>query len=153
MSWHIHLRQKWLNLNLFYSYYYNDTLSGCLILLSKRVVIVFLLLSASGIFSGGRWYHGRISDSKRSALLVQEGEAWYTDTAVSVVSWLRFIYLYPVVPSLWSETHLFVFKDGIGLDAINDSFLLEGSIYRLLRRHCRDQPYYVHLLELFTEVL
>ncbi|XP_035528881.1 farnesyl pyrophosphate synthase isoform X2 [Morone saxatilis] len=43
-------------------------------------------------------------------------------------------------------------KDGIGLDAINDSFLLEGSIYRLLRRHCRDQPYYVHLLELFTEI-
>lgn len=42
-------------------------------------------------------------------------------------------------------------KNGIGLDAINDSFLLEGSIYRLLRRHCRDQPYYVHLLELFTE--
>lgn len=43
-------------------------------------------------------------------------------------------------------------KDGIGLDAINDSFLLEGSIYRLLRRHCRDQPYYVHLLELFNEI-
>ncbi|KAM7420872.1 hypothetical protein PAMA_015196 [Pampus argenteus] len=42
-------------------------------------------------------------------------------------------------------------KDGIGLDAINDGFLLEGSIYRLLRKHCRDQPYYVHLLELFTE--
>lgn len=42
-------------------------------------------------------------------------------------------------------------KDGIGMDAINDSFLLEASIYRLLRRHCRDQPYYVHLLELFTE--
>ncbi|KAM9310715.1 farnesyl pyrophosphate synthase isoform 1-T1 [Pholidichthys leucotaenia] len=42
-------------------------------------------------------------------------------------------------------------RDGIGLDAINDSFLLEGSIYRLLRRHCRDQPYYVHLLELFNE--
>ncbi|TRY59498.1 hypothetical protein DNTS_017885, partial [Danionella cerebrum] len=42
-------------------------------------------------------------------------------------------------------------KHGIGLDAINDAFLLEGSIYRLLRRHCRGQPYYVHLLELFTE--
>ncbi|KAJ4930785.1 hypothetical protein JOQ06_025093 [Pogonophryne albipinna] len=42
-------------------------------------------------------------------------------------------------------------KDGIGLDAINDSFLLEATIYRLLRRHCREQPYYVHLLELFTE--
>ncbi|XP_028326776.1 farnesyl pyrophosphate synthase isoform X1 [Gouania willdenowi] len=43
-------------------------------------------------------------------------------------------------------------KREIGLDAINDSFLLEGAIYRLLRRHCRDQPYYVHLLELFNEV-
>ncbi|XP_003966330.2 farnesyl pyrophosphate synthase isoform X1 [Takifugu rubripes] len=42
-------------------------------------------------------------------------------------------------------------KDGIGLDAINDSFLLEGSIYRLLRRHCRGEPYYIHLLELFME--
>lgn len=42
-------------------------------------------------------------------------------------------------------------KEGIGMDAINDSFLLEASIYRLLRRHCRDQPYYIHLLELFNE--
>ncbi|XP_008278918.1 farnesyl pyrophosphate synthase isoform X1 [Stegastes partitus] len=41
--------------------------------------------------------------------------------------------------------------DGIGLDAINDAFLLESTIYRLLRRHCRDQKYYVHLLELFNE--
>lgn len=42
-------------------------------------------------------------------------------------------------------------KEGIGLDAINDAFLLEGSIYRILRRHCRGQPYYLNLLELFTE--
>lgn len=48
--------------------------------------------------------------------------------------------------------NFFIFQEGIGLDAINDAFLLEGSIYRLLRRHCRRQPYYVHLLELFTEV-
>lgn len=46
----------------------------------------------------------------------------------------------------------FFLKDGIGLDAINDAFLLESSIYRLLRRHCRNQPYYVNLLELFNEV-
>ena len=38
------------------------------------------------------------------------------------------------------------------MDAINDSFLLEAAIYRLLRRHCREQPYYLHLLELFMEV-
>ncbi|KPP60144.1 farnesyl pyrophosphate synthase-like, partial [Scleropages formosus] len=42
-------------------------------------------------------------------------------------------------------------KEGIGLDAINDAFLLEGAIYRLLRRCCRNQPYYTNLLELFTE--
>ncbi|XP_075321706.1 farnesyl pyrophosphate synthase-like [Odontesthes bonariensis] len=44
-------------------------------------------------------------------------------------------------------------KDGIGLDAINDTLLLEASIYRLLRRHCRDQPFYIHLLELFYETI
>lgn len=102
-----------------------------------------MLLSASGIFSCGRRYHGRVRDSERTALLVQEGDtastsgnchcAWFCSAA-----WL------PCV---------FAFQDGIGLDAINDSFLLEGSIYRLLRRHCRAQPYYIHLLELFMEVV
>lgn len=59
-----------------------------------------------------------------------------------------------MVCSVSHVNHAYFFvKDGIGLDAINDAFLMEGSIYRLLRRHCRDQPYYVHLLELFTEVL
>ncbi|XP_063296160.1 farnesyl pyrophosphate synthase isoform X1 [Pelobates fuscus] len=42
-------------------------------------------------------------------------------------------------------------KDGIGLDAVNDSFLLEASIYRLLKKYCRGQTYYLHLLELFLE--
>lgn len=40
---------------------------------------------------------------------------------------------------------------GIGLDAINDSFLLESCIYRVLRKYCRRQPYYLSLLELFLE--
>lgn len=57
------------------------------------------------------------------------------------------------VLSISGESCVFVLKNGIGLEAINDSFLLEATIYRLLRRHCREQPYYVHLLELFTEVL
>uniref|UniRef100_A0ABM5F4Q8 Farnesyl pyrophosphate synthase n=1 Tax=Pogona vitticeps TaxID=103695 RepID=A0ABM5F4Q8_9SAUR len=43
-------------------------------------------------------------------------------------------------------------KEGIGLDAVNDSFLLEASIYRLLKRYCRDQPFYLNLLELFLEM-
>nr|XP_028565676.1 farnesyl pyrophosphate synthase isoform X2 [Podarcis muralis] len=42
-------------------------------------------------------------------------------------------------------------KEGIGLDAVNDAFLLESLIYRLLKRYCRGQPYYLNLLELFLQ--
>ncbi|XP_063173006.1 farnesyl pyrophosphate synthase [Candoia aspera] len=43
-------------------------------------------------------------------------------------------------------------QEGIGLDAVNDAFLVEASVYRLLRQHCRDQPYYLNLLELFHQI-
>ncbi|XP_026572209.1 farnesyl pyrophosphate synthase [Pseudonaja textilis] len=42
-------------------------------------------------------------------------------------------------------------QEGIGLDAVNDAFLMESSVYQLLRRHCRDQPYYMNLMELFLQ--
>ncbi|XP_060116603.1 farnesyl pyrophosphate synthase [Heteronotia binoei] len=42
-------------------------------------------------------------------------------------------------------------KEGIGLDAVNDSFLIESSIYRLLKKYCRGQPFYLNLLELFLQ--
>ncbi|XP_054850149.1 farnesyl pyrophosphate synthase-like isoform X2 [Eublepharis macularius] len=42
-------------------------------------------------------------------------------------------------------------KEGIGLDAVNDSFLIESSVYRLLKRYCRGQPFYLNLLELFLQ--
>ncbi|XP_029436183.1 farnesyl pyrophosphate synthase [Rhinatrema bivittatum] len=42
-------------------------------------------------------------------------------------------------------------KEGVGLDAVNDAFLLEASIYRLLKKYCREQPYYLNLLELFLQ--
>ncbi|XP_016044701.1 farnesyl pyrophosphate synthase isoform X2 [Erinaceus europaeus] len=42
-------------------------------------------------------------------------------------------------------------KPGIGLDAVNDAMLLEACIYRLLKIYCRDQPYYLNLLELFLQ--
>ncbi|KAJ6583025.1 farnesyl-diphosphate synthase [Mycena vulgaris] len=38
---------------------------------------------------------------------------------------------------------------GIGMIVINDSFMLEGAIYYLLKKHFRGTPYYVDLLELF----
>jgi len=40
----------------------------------------------------------------------------------------------------------------VGTIAINDSFLLESSIYCLLKRRFRSAPYYVDLLEIFHEI-
>lgn len=43
-------------------------------------------------------------------------------------------------------------QEGVGMIAINDAFMLEASIYALLRKYFRDHPRYVDLLELFHEV-
>jgi farnesyl diphosphate synthase len=42
--------------------------------------------------------------------------------------------------------------DGVGNIAINDSFMLEGAIYHLIKTHFRREKYYVDLLELFHGV-
>lgn len=39
----------------------------------------------------------------------------------------------------------------VGMIAINDSFMLEAAIYRLLKVHFRSQAYYADLLDLFHE--
>lgn len=41
----------------------------------------------------------------------------------------------------------------VGNIAINDSFMLEAAIYWLLKKHFRQSPCYVDLLEVFHEVL
>lgn len=43
-------------------------------------------------------------------------------------------------------------KKDVGNMAINDSFMLEGLIYVLLKRYFRNELYYVDLLDLFHEV-
>lgn len=43
-------------------------------------------------------------------------------------------------------------KEGVGNIAINDSFMLEGALYILLKKHFRNEKYYVDLLDLFHEV-
>lgn len=42
-------------------------------------------------------------------------------------------------------------KEGVGMIAINDAFLLESGIYVLLRRFFRSHPAYIDLVELFHE--
>lgn len=42
-------------------------------------------------------------------------------------------------------------KPEIGLGAINDALLLEACVFRLLKQYCREQPYYLHLVELFLQ--
>lgn len=41
---------------------------------------------------------------------------------------------------------------GIGLNAVNDALILELMIYRLLKKHFRDHPSYLALIELFHEI-
>jgi farnesyl diphosphate synthase len=43
-------------------------------------------------------------------------------------------------------------KPDVGNIAINDSFMLEAAIYYLLKKHFRQEKYYVDLLELFHDV-
>lgn len=40
----------------------------------------------------------------------------------------------------------------VGLNAINDSLVLESMIYRLLRKHFRDSPVYIDLVHLFQDI-
>lgn len=40
----------------------------------------------------------------------------------------------------------------VGMIAINDAFMLESSIYVLLRKYFREEKYYVDLMDLFHEV-
>ncbi|RFU75357.1 farnesyl pyrophosphate synthase [Trichoderma arundinaceum] len=42
-------------------------------------------------------------------------------------------------------------QEGVGMVAINDAFLLESSIYSLLKKYFRDHPRYIDLVELFHE--
>lgn len=42
--------------------------------------------------------------------------------------------------------------EGVGNIAINDSFMLEGAIYMLLKKYFRQDSYYADLLDLFHEV-
>eukprot|EP01116_Phalansterium_solitarium_P013934 TRINITY_DN31394_c0_g1_i1.p1 TRINITY_DN31394_c0_g1~~TRINITY_DN31394_c0_g1_i1.p1 ORF type:complete len:364 (+),score=132.33 TRINITY_DN31394_c0_g1_i1:29-1093(+) len=43
-------------------------------------------------------------------------------------------------------------SETIGTTAINDSFILESLIYRVLRRHFREEPYYADICDLFHDV-
>ena len=43
-------------------------------------------------------------------------------------------------------------QETVGEIAINDSFMLEASIYYLLKKHFRQDKFYVDILELFLEV-
>ncbi|PRP79632.1 farnesyl diphosphate synthase [Planoprotostelium fungivorum] len=40
----------------------------------------------------------------------------------------------------------------VGLIAINDAFILEGLIYKIIKKYFRQEKYYADILDLFTEV-
>ncbi|KAF9002982.1 isoprenoid synthase domain-containing protein [Cyathus striatus] len=44
-------------------------------------------------------------------------------------------------------------KEGVGMRAINDSFMLKAAIYHLLKVHFRFESYYTDIVDLFDETL
>nr|AAX78435.1 farnesyl diphosphate synthase [Dendroctonus jeffreyi] len=42
-------------------------------------------------------------------------------------------------------------QSGIGLTAVNDAVMIENAVYLLIKRHLKDHPMYVPLMELFHE--
>ena len=43
-------------------------------------------------------------------------------------------------------------KEDVKMVAINDSFILESCVFKILKRYCGTEPYYLQLLDLFIEV-
>lgn len=62
---------------------------------------------------------------------------------------LYFVYL-GVLPLDGSNYNTCIFK--VGMIAVNDGVLLRNHIPRILKKHFRQKPYYVDLLDLFNEV-
>ena len=42
--------------------------------------------------------------------------------------------------------------EGVGLMAVNDALILEGAIFQMIRKHFRNEPFYLDLLDLLHEV-
>ena len=42
--------------------------------------------------------------------------------------------------------------DGVGLMAVNDALILEGAIFQMIRKHFRNEPFYVDLIDVMHEV-
>ena len=62
--------------------------------------------------------------------------------------WLLFCYCHGMLMG-WAGRYL---VPGVGNIAINDSFMLESSIYFLLKKYLRSDPAYIDYVELFLEV-
>lgn len=78
------------------------------------------------------WHHGSILTEERTALLVSKCK----DFCIVLCLHAHGIYL----------------QKGIGLIAINDSFWIESTIYKILKKYFRSDSYYINVVELFHEV-
>ena len=47
---------------------------------------------------------------------------------------------------------MFFKQSGVGLVTIDDSFLIEGTIYHILKMYFKSEPYYMSIVDLFHEI-
>lgn len=103
------------------------------------------LLAAAGLPPGVGRHHGFLAHPAGADLLVSEGRAARPRGRPSTGSCCA-------RPGADGSFPAVSRQPGIGLDAVNDALLLEASVYRLLKRCCGREPYYLNLLELFLQV-
>ena len=83
-----------------------------------------------------------VSDDMMDSSLTRRGQpCWYLSPS-------------PVVVANKDVTSQSSYKHPVvGNTAINDSFMLEGAVFELLRKHFRRDPCYIDLVELFRDVI
>ena len=47
---------------------------------------------------------------------------------------------------------MFMFQPEVGLVAVNDAFILESMVYKLIHLNFKNEKYYVNLVDLFHQV-
>ncbi|XP_035544288.1 farnesyl pyrophosphate synthase 1-like isoform X2 [Juglans regia] len=86
-----------------------------------------------------------------------EDEIFRANTLGWCIEWLQAYFL--VLDDIMDNSHTrrgqpcWFRMPKFGMVAVNDGVILLNHVRRILRKHFRDKPYYLHLLDLFDEVI
>ncbi|KAI9183557.1 Farnesyl pyrophosphate synthetase [Blastocladiella emersonii ATCC 22665] len=88
--------------------------------------------------------------------VLSEAEVFRAHVAGWAIEWMQACFL--VADDIMDQSHTRRGKpcwyrvEGVGLNAVNDALILEGHIFRFVKKHFRAMPYYADLVDLLHEV-